>query len=157
MKKNLYGIFILALLCLTIGCGKQDILKKIELNDNKCEIKSELDTHGGFLGDGDYFAKIKCSKINYNKLSKNWKKLPLSDSLNQVTQIKKCNDKDCKNIYERFSIPSIENGYYYFLNKQAKSKNKYDDTNLNDKTSLNFILAIMDMDTNIIYYYELDT
>ena len=71
--------------------------------------------------------------------------------------MEQCDDNGCKNIYERYSIPKIENGYYYFLDRHNESNDKYDDTNLNNRASWNFTLAIMDIDTNIIYYYELDT
>lgn len=83
-------------------------------------------------------------------------KLPLSESINQVVQMEHCNSKDCKNMYERYSIPNIENGYYYFADRQNGVFN-HDDNNLNDRISWNFTLAILDIDTNMIYYYELDT
>lgn len=154
-------LFIILALSLITGCSLNDkkswILKNIEINKTLCKIEKEIDTHRGFHGDGDYFAKINCSSINYDKLSSNWKKLPLSDSLKQVTQMEQCTGDDCKNIYERFFIPSIENGYYYFLDRHSASENKYDDTNLNNRASWNYTLAIIDKNTDIIYYYELDT
>ena len=162
MKKNLYILLIIIIICILIVCSlknnkKNTILKEIEINSNKCELEKEFDTHGGFLGDGSYYAQIKCSKLNYKKLSKNWKKLPLSESLNQVTQTKWCDNKTCKNIYEKYSIPDIKNGYYYFMDRHRESNNKYDDTNINNRASWNFTLAIINKDTNTIYYYELDT
>ena len=153
--KKILSIFIL---CLIVGCSLENkqgtILKRMEINDSKCKIEKDIDNHKGFLGDGDYFAKINCSKIN---LSKNWKKLPLSDSLNQIVQMEQCDADGCKNIYKKFSIPNIKNGYYYFLDRHNESKNKHDDTDLNNRSSWNFTLAILDSDTNTIYYYELDT
>lgn len=162
MKKFLYSSFIIFTINIVIGCSlninnQSKILKKIEIHDTNCKIENDIDTHGGFLGDGEYFAKIKCSKIKSNQLSLNWKKLPLSESLNYVIQMEQCDYIGCKNFYERYSIQSIENGYYYFLDRHYESQNKYDDTNLNSRASWNFTLAIIDMDTNIIYFYELDT
>ena len=158
MKKVIYSLIFIVVLSLMTGCSKKDtILKNIEINENKCEIEKEADTHGGFLGDGDYFAKIKCPKIDYDNLSKKWKKLPLSKELKEIVEMEKCDDKDCKNIYERFSIPDIKIGYYYFINRQSDSEDKNDDTKLNEKSSWNFTLAILDKAKNIIYYYELDT
>lgn len=133
------------------------ISKNIEITNYGCEIKSEKDTHGGFLGDGDYFAKISCSKINYDELSSNWKELPITDTLNSIMEMIQCNEKACKSAYERYSIPNIVNGYYYFIDRHSESTNKYDDTNINTRSSFNFTLALLDKDTNIIYYYELDT
>ena len=76
---------------------------------------------------------------------------------NEATEIKHCNGKDCKNIYERYNIPTIENGYYYFKDRHSESTNKYDYTDINNRPSYNFTFAILDKDTNTIYYYELDT
>ena len=83
--------------------------------------------------------------------------MPLSKELKEIVEMEKCDDKDCKNIYERFSIPDIKIGYYYFINRQSDSEDKNDDTKLNEKSSWNFTLAILDKAKNIIYYYELDT
>ncbi len=162
MKKILFSTLIIFVLFFIIGCNYKNskqsiILKNIEIDNNKCEIEKDEDTHSGFLGDGDYFAKIKCTDINYNELSKNWKKLPLSNSLKEVIQMEQCNGDGCNNVYEKFSIPNTENGYYYFLDRHSESTNKFDDTDLNNRSSWNFTLAIIDETTNIIYYYELDT
>ncbi len=128
-----------------------------QINNAKCEIEKEIDTHGGFNGDGDYFARLKCSNISYDKLSSNWKVLPLSDELDSIMKMEQCDSDSCKDVYEKYSIPNITNGYYYFLDCHSESNNKYDDPDLNNRSSWNFTLAIFDMDTNIIYYYKLDT
>lgn len=157
MKKILCSLFVICALCSGCGNKQSKIFKSIELDDSKCKIEKEIDSHGGFHGDGDYFARIECSDIDYNELSKNWKKLPLSEPLVKVTEMEQCDDKGCFNIYDKFSIPVVENGYYYFIDRQNDSKNKFDDTELNNRSSWNFTLAILDTDTGIIYYYELDT
>ena len=132
------------------------ITNNIEISPSSCRLEEEVDTHGGFLGDGDYFAKLSCSKLD-NKPSKHWKELPLSEYLDKATKTLQCMGDGCKDIYERFNIPNVVNGYYYFLDRHSESDNKYDDTNLNNRTSWNYTVAIFDKDTNIIYYYELDT
>ncbi len=132
------------------------ITNSIEINPSSCRLEEEVNTHGGFLGDGDYFAKLSCSKLD-DKLSKHWKELPLSEPLDKAAKTLQCTGDGCKDIYERFNIPNITNGYYYFLDRHGESDNKYDDTNLNSRTSWNYTLAILDKDTNIIYYYALDT
>ena len=152
MKK----IIILPLLLLVTGCSilncsNDSIISDMGITNNTCEIVKEKDTHSGFLGDGDYFAKIKCNNLKVSDLTKSWYTLPLSEEIKEVTEMKQCNDKDCKDIYERYNIPSIDNGYYYFLDRQKS------DTNINERSSYNFTLAIADLDNSIIYYYELDT
>ena len=157
MKKILSIVFVLFLV---IGCSTKDknkIFESIEINDYKCNIEKETDTHGGFLGDGDYFAKIKCSNIKYDSLSSNWKELPLSENIDQVMNMEQCSGEGCKNVFDKYSIPNIENGYYYFIDRHSESNNKYDDTDLNNRSSWNFTLGILDKDNNIVYYYEFDT
>ncbi len=54
-------------------------------------------------------------------------------------------------------IPRIEQGYYYFLDRHTDAKNKHDDTDLRNRYSYNFSLAMYDSKTDKLYYYELDT
>lgn len=156
MKKIivLLGLIILVTGC--TNCSNKDIISDLNLNKDKCKILETTDTHEGFLGDGDYFARIKCSKIE-DKILKKWNKLPLSDSLKEVTEMKHCDSKSCEDIYKRYNIPNIENGYYYFEDRHSESTNTFDDSDINNRPSYNFTLAILDKDTNTIYYYELDT
>lgn len=154
--KKIPLIFVLLIIC---GCSStsSNIINKIEMNNNNCRIVKQVDNHGGFLGDGNYFAKIKCSNIKEEELSNHWKKLPLSSSINEAINIDSCNSEGCLNIYEKYNIPNINNGYYYFLDRNSESNNKYDDTDLNNRYSYNYTLALLDKNTDIIYYYELDT
>lgn len=149
-------IVLLIILFLVTGCSNNNVISNLGLNKDNCKIIEEKDTHSGFLGDGDYFVKIKCSKIE-DKLNKKWKELPISEPLKEATELEQCNSKSCENIYERYNIPNIENGYYYFKDRHSESTNKYDDTDINNRPSYNFTFAILDKDTNTIYYYELDT
>ena len=131
MKKKLL-ILVILIIC---GCSSTDnrnIINKIELDNYSCKIVTQKDNHSGFFGDGEYFAKIKCSNINNEGLSSHWKKLPLSTSINEAANINHCDSEGCYNIYEKYNIPNIKNGYYYFLDRNSESKNKYDDTYLND-------------------------
>ena len=128
----------------------------IGIDISKCHIDYEKDTHGGFLGDGDYFAKINCSNLDNFKVTNNWKKLPLSSNLDDIMSMKWCDDIDCMDIFEKYNIPKINNGYYYFFDRHSLSKDKNNDNDLNNRGSYNFSLAIYD-NNKIIYYYELDT
>ena len=165
MKRTIIYILtiplIIILVILIVKFLNENDLKKIgfnlELDVTSCNLETFKDTHSGFLGDGDYFARIKCSNINYNELSSNWKKLPLDDAINKVLSMKFCDGDECKDIYEKYLIPDIVNGYYYFYDRHSDSKDKYDTKELNNRSSWNFTLGIIDLDTNIVYYYKLDT
>ncbi len=94
MKKVLLILIIFLLLIGCSNCNVNHISRTIELNLDDCVIEKENDTHGGFLGDGDYYAKISCSK-SFASLSSNWKKLPLSSELLDILGIKWCYGKGC--------------------------------------------------------------
>lgn len=158
MKKLITIINLLLLMVLVSGCSNnrlKNISESIELDVSKCRIEKDIDTHGGFLGDGEQFTKVICS--NLDEVSSNWKKLPLTESISKAVELIQCFGDGCKDVYERYDMPHITNGYYFFLDRHSESINKYDDTNINNRSSWNFTLAILDNDTNTIYYYELDT
>ncbi|MCI8646570.1 MAG: hypothetical protein HFE76_07150 [Firmicutes bacterium] len=54
-------------------------------------------------------------------------------------------------------FPKIQNGYYYFLDKQIENGDMHDDAGVLGRHSMNFIIAIYDADTDTLYYGELDT
>lgn len=137
--------------------SKKHISKIIEIDIEKCNVEIESDTHGGFFGDGDYFAKINCSDKENHDDFYNWKPMPLSDSLKKAMGMSQCDDEECLTIFEKYSIPEINNGYYYFLDRHSELIDKHDDANLNNRDSMNFSLAIYDADNKIIYFYEMDT
>lgn len=155
MRKILIGI-----LCIMIlgGCGtnkkSEYISKIIGIEEEKLQIIKEKDTHSGFMGDGNYFAKVKCKDFI---VSDNWKKLPLTDSILEVLNMEHCDKKDCKNVFDRYDIPKVEDGYYYFVNRHSNVTNRYDSTNLGESKSYNFTIAIYDNKTKMMYFYELDT
>ena len=100
-------------------------------------------------------SKIKCSKIP--ELSSNWKKLPLSSEIDKALSMKFCDGNGCKDTYEKYLIPKLESGYYYFFDRHDLANDINDDSELNNRSSWNFSVAIYDFGENIIYYYELDT
>ena len=114
----------------------------------------EKDTHGGFNGDGATLSKIYFSdkqasdiieKIEQNE---HWNKLPLPEQAEQYIN----NYMD-----EKLNIPTITNGYYFFLNRYNQYTNKYDYTELAEKPSYNYTIALFNTDANILYIYSLDT
>ena len=135
---------------------QKHISKNLELNINNCQIDEEVDTHGGFLGDGDYYAKLICTETEDNKIKNEWNNLPISIELEKVMNLEMCDD-GCKNVYEKYSIPKIEEGYYYFLDRHKEAKDKHNEEELNNRSSYNFSVGIYDSNTKIVYFYELDT
>ncbi|MBO7208118.1 MAG: hypothetical protein J6V58_00095 [Clostridia bacterium] len=111
-------------------------------------VVEEIDTHGGFHGDGSYYLILDCSDNKDKALEKvkNWNKLPLSENLNNIMY--------GNSLTEEAHLPTIENGYYMFKDRQTDST---DDSELFDEASYNFSIAIYDSDTDKMYYFDFDT
>lgn len=111
----------------------------------------EKDTHGGFHGDGESLVKVYFSdnqaKKFVSEIENNdyWSKLPM----NEVLQT--------NNITDEISVPIIENGYWFFLDRHNKTIDKYNYKEPFDRASLNYSIAIFDIDANVLYIYSLDT
>ena len=123
-------------------------------------VVEELDTHGGFHGDGSYYLILDCSNAKEKALKKveNWNKLPLSENLNLIMY---GGEKDGVaygyELAEEAHFPKIENGYYIFEDRHSESKDSRDDYELFDRYSFNFSIAVYDCDTDKLYYFEFDT
>ena len=123
-------------------------------------VVEELDTHGGFHGDGSYYLVLDCSNNKEKALEiiAEWNKLPLSENLNLIMY---GGEKDGVTygyeLAQEAHIPKIENGYYIFEDRSSESKNSTDDMELFERYSFNFSIAIYDCDTDTVYYFEFDT
>ena len=146
----------------TILTTKEYIKQEIFVDVSGCNIEIDNDGHGGFLGDGDYYVKLDCSNdyVNINNQIKEWKQLPLTNNLDYMMYDR----EDTENITyvgdgiaNVLGIPKIKNGYYKFIDRHREAVDPTNDSALFDRYSYNFTLALYDLDTNILYYYELDT
>lgn len=172
MKKLLITTLItVSLIIVLTACTSKNnvryLSKVLGINMSGGKIVEYTDTHGGFHGDGDTYIKVefddKTSMAIVDELSNdlNWNGLPLSDNLYAAVYGKEyesliisplVTDADYKPI-----IPSINKGYYYFYDRSSESKNVKDDTELFNRYSYNFTIAIYDVINHVLYYYELDT
>ncbi|MBE6639568.1 MAG: hypothetical protein E7616_09015 [Ruminococcaceae bacterium] len=156
-------IYCAILFCITLSaCGPvENILSKhFEFEASDFTVLEEKDTHGGFHGDGSYYLILDCSQ-NADKarsIVENWTTLPLSENLHIVMY---GGEKDGINYGYNFAEeahwPTIKNGVYKFVDRHSESKNSSDDSDLLDRYSVNFSIAVYDLDSNILYYFEMDT
>ena len=114
----------------------------------------EKDTHGGFHGDGEatlrvYFSDKQAERF-VNKINQNnhWGKLPMPEILQR--RLHNAIDKE-------MVIPDIENGYWFFVDRHTEATDKYNYNDMFSRSSLNFSVAVFDADSNILYFYALDT
>ena len=153
-----YGKVILAtiLICAVFSsCGIFDYEEEFfGFDPDAFIVVDQQDSHGGFHGDGQLYLILDCSENpeQARELVVDWKPFPLSDTL----QLAMYADNGYK-FAEDAHWPVIENGVYKFVDRNSESKNPSDDTQLLDRYSLNFTIAAYDLDTNTLYYFEIDT
>lgn len=129
-----------------------------EMSDFK--IVEEKGTHGGFLGDGEYYLILDCSDNTDDAQSiiASWQKFPLPETLSLLMY---GGEKDGNSYGYNFAKeahwPDIKNGVYKFVDRHPQAGHEEDDSNLLDRGSLNFSIAVYDEDTDMLYYFELDT
>ena len=156
-------IISVILLCITLSsCGlTEDALSKhFDFKTSDFTVLEEKDTHGGFHGDGSFYLILDCSQ-NADKarsIVENWTTLPLSQNLHIVMYGGEKNGTNYGyNFAEEAHWPTIKNGVYKFVDRQSESKNSSDDSDLLDRYSFNFSIAVYDLDSDILYYFEMDT
>lgn len=87
------------------------------------ELVEYADTHGGFHGDGETFAKIRCEVEIPD--SGFWHSLPLPEELTRQS-----------------AIPAVENGGYFFHDRHSESADPADSGALWERASVNYTLAV---------------
>ena len=158
------GIFCIIILCITLSaCGlAEDALSKyFDFKKSDFIVLEEKDTHGGFHGDGSYYLVLDCSQ-NADKarsIVEDWTALPLSENLHLVMYGGEKNGINYGyNFAEEAHWPEIKNGVYKFVDRyNGYLKDRSDDSEILDRVSFNFSIAVYDLDSNILYYFEMDT
>lgn len=177
MKRNaskmmcIFAAVVLIAACLT-GCigGNPSPNKRVSqalgIPCDAATVLSEYDSHGGFHGDGTCFYALKfdeASAAEQIAASGDWRPLPLTDNLAALVWGKEIGDVTYQaavirdNDWNHPLIPSVEHGYYFFLDRHSQSTDVKNDTHLLERTSLNFTVAVYDTDTDTLYYSEVDT
>ncbi|WP_206214163.1 hypothetical protein [Adlercreutzia sp. ZJ304] len=161
MKKTfLLMVGLLIMLNLVACSGQNESSEYFGFSKKDFIIEEEADTRGGFHGDGSYYLILDCSK-NKNKALENlsgWTELPLSENLNLIMYGGEKDEMTYDyNLAEKAKIPEIENGYYYFYDRHSDSANSSDDSELLDRSSFNFSIAVYDSDIDRMYYSDFDT
>lgn len=114
-------------------------------------VITQWDTHGGFHGDGTTYREVffpdGLSQVFYSPA---WLPLPLSSNLKELTS--RLRGPEGAPLF-----PDISNGYYCFVDRFDTATDPKDDTNVLNRHSFNYTLAIYDTDTNTLFYVAEDT
>lgn len=127
---------------------------------NEFTVIDEKNSHGGFNGDGSYYLILDCSekREQATEIIKDWKPLPLTENLQLIMYGGEKNGVSYDyNLAEEAHWPIINNGVYKFVDRHSEAVDKSDDADLFNRYSYNFSVAIYDLDTNTLYYFEFDT
>lgn len=132
------------------GYWQRAISKGIGLDVRDSEVLYEMDTHGGFLGDGIAKVVLKMNDDLTEAIEGDslWHELPLPEELKLGVF---CDEEGNRLIGE------IENGYYFFMDRHSEAEDIFDPSDLNKRASWNYSFAVYDADESILYVYELDT
>ncbi|MBR2744034.1 MAG: hypothetical protein IKE01_01885 [Clostridia bacterium] len=113
-----------------------------------------VDSHGGFHMDGEtkaevYFNEKQAQKF-VQKIKDNgyWNKLPMNETLQKYIN---------RPPEEEMSIPIINKGYWYLIDRNNMAANKHESDEIFDRVSRNYTVAIYDTDSNKLYYFREDT
>ena len=176
MKKQMVLSIMAALALLLSACGGggargalDEIAGALELDLSGCEVVSSWDGHGGFHGDGTAFAELDCSGggvLAQIEESGAWRAFPLdrtAQALAYGVTEERGTERTGITVYQTGPyltdgegeplVPEIRAGWYRLIDRHAQAG----ETDLLDRASLNFTLALYDMDTDTLYYFEMDT
>lgn len=125
------------------GYWQERITETLLINVLDSEVLYEMDTHGGFHGDGTAEVTLRLPKDTglpeEIEGSPHWRELPLHRNVR----------------FESYEL--VENGYYFFMDRFRKNGDIFDPSESNQWNMPNYTLAIWDQDENILYFLEVDT
>lgn len=171
------GLFLLLIFC-NVGISFECIPKnafllkgistEIQIDVTFGEVLNHVETHGGFLGDGETYVEISFTEEEMPSLteeicsSSNWKELPASNVLSAVLYGGQVGETDHGSFVENKdlgipALPIIEYGFYFFRNDNYAASGSDDETSIFDSYSYNFTIALLDLDRNRIIYFDFDT
>ena len=159
---------MLFLVGLMTACGKKDkqniISEALNIDMEKGKIISEYDTHDGAHGDGTSCIVLKFNNdsiLKEIKSNKKWKSFPMNETVKCLAYGEETENGTVgpyltdEKSGDRL-LPNIQRGYYLLIDRQNQN-NQSKKENILDKASFNYDLGIYDMDTNTLYFCQLDT
>ncbi len=159
-----YSIIITIIYMFIIKNNANPIQKKIsKIIDMSVEEQfiTAYKSTAGFFGDGITYIEIALDndeREDVKELLQNsdlWEKLPCPKVLEQPVYDSKFFER-AGHDYEGL-FPNIDNGWYYFYDKQTGDLDSKVRVDIWNRNSHNYIYAVYDIDNGILYYYEYDS
>lgn len=159
-KKIIYLLFMI--ITILSGCANNTvndvtyISEQIGIDISGSEIIEKTDTHGGFHGDGKLIVQVEICNKNFEQELKETGKW--SQEPSELTEILLYGNEEWNPYIADDNgeplMKKIENGYYFIINNTDSNN---EDIEWSEMYSINAIVAVYDVDNNILYYYEIDT
>jgi len=149
----------------------QELKRELGVDISGYTEMTESDNHGGFHGDGEllYTAYYNAGpaaeleeklEVLAGKETSGWKKLPMTEVLQTAAYGIKEETRRVGpyvTLDGQQALPEVKEGYYYFRDRHSQAEDERDDSQLLQRHSFNFTLAVYDAENNVLYYYEGDT
>lgn len=158
MKKNFVifsTVITLILVSLVLYFNDMQMNECLEFRVPKFTKREKIELQARDIFNDEELIKIYLSKNQMKRISKNieknnnWRNTKLDERLNE-----RMNFYTREEIYNK--IPNIENAYWIFTNRSNGVEDKHSIEQLLDDMYYAVSLGILDMDNNILYYYEYD-
>lgn len=163
--KNKNWIFIILVLILLLKIFfvpkyrnyriKKGVLEDIQINTFKLPIL-EIKSSSGF-GDNELLVSFDCSKNKDDIIRQienyEWNKIPMPNAI----RLKLYGESITVNnitYHSNRKIPNIENGYWFFLDRDINNKENY---SVIYSYVRHYSVGVYDSDKQILYYYEENT
>lgn len=150
---------------------QETISEAVGIDCSEGEVVISENTHGGMQGDGQTYTELSFQddalemEIAQNP---NWQEIPLSENVTTIVygyeEVTENSVNSRGSMFLDYSdplsspkprIPEIENGYYYFEDRLSSGEERWDDSQVLDREAhYNFVLAIYDVDTGILYFCQ---
>ena len=130
----------------------------LEMDCRGAAVLAEYDSHG-FLGDGESFYALQFeddSLLHMIENSRRWKPLPLTKTLTGLADRLGYSIEEAKAGRDTL-FPPVQNGWYFFMDRQAEGEARFSDARVMSRGSFNVILAMYDEDTATLYFAKWDT
>ena len=127
-----------------------EMLQLARLSD--ADVLESEDTHGGFHGDGEYWATLRLSPASVKML------MSATEDDDGWRPLSELGDLSLLPLDSRVPIHA-QNGIYFFRDFQPEWYPEYESNNRppHDRSSYNFVFAVFDPETNHLFVYNLDT
>ena len=161
MKVLKMFIPIITLCVLLSACNSKDNLhaEHFGFETAKFTVVEEEDARGGFLGDGSYSLVLDCSANSEQarEIVKDWIPLPFSENLELLMYGGEKDGVEYGYFSEQANWPEIRNGVYKFVDRNSDAEDPSDDKEILSRGTANFSIAVYDLDSDMLYYFEADT